>query len=153
MKGLVAITLLSSIAYGNDFDSVRELALNNGFNAQDRVIRAIVSASHTFGLNPLELGAIAILESGMGKYDSKQLNANGTRDIGMFQINTVNLKYCNEFNLNSMEGNSHCAAKLLKRIKTTHKNDYLGIYHSKTKTNKEKYIKKLNLVLNKGDEK
>jgi hypothetical protein len=39
----------------------------------------------------------------------------------------------------------------LKRIRHKHKEDYLGRYHSATPSKKDKYLKKLDIVLNKGD--
>jgi hypothetical protein len=125
---------------------VKEFADSNGFNPSGRVVLAIVKASQQYHIDVLELSAIATIETGMGKFTSNRKNNNGTIDRGLFQINTVNVKKCIEYNLDSPEGSALCAAKLLSQIKIKHK-DYLGRYHSKTPDKKANYIRKITKVL------
>lgn len=125
---------------------IQDLAQANGFKPSKRIIEAIVIASETHQIDALELTAIGIVETGLGKYSRTRLNSNGTHDKGVFQINTVNYPKCIEYNLDSVEGSSLCAAKLLSQIKTK-RADYLGVYHSKTPSKKAKYIQKITQVL------
>ena len=148
---LVSIIFLSQIAYGQS-DEIKALALKNGFKPSDRIVKAIVNASKRYHIDALELTAIGILETGLGRYAKDRLNTNGTIDHGIFQINTVNESKCVEYNLSSVEGSSYCAAKLLSRIKKHHVSDYLGRYHSKTPSKKAKYFEKITQVLAKNAE-
>lgn len=133
-------------------DAVLELARANGFAPTRRVVNAIVRASETYSIDVLELTAIGIVETGLGKYAKTRRNRNGTYDKGLFQINTVNVPYCIEYNLDSAEGSALCAAKLLARIKKN-REDYLGVYHSKTPSKKALYERKLSNILSQGDTK
>jgi len=128
-------------------DQVIELANKNGLKPSNRIVDAILQASSRYNIDPLELTAIGILESGLGKYARNRVNKNGTVDKGVFQINTVNYKACIEYNLTSIEGNAFCAAKILSTIKSEHSKDYLGRYHSKTNYRKLAYINKVNNIL------
>lgn len=126
---------------------VDALAKANGFTPSKRIIDAIIRASDTYEIDALELTAIGIVETGLGKYNTLKKNSNGTHDRGVFQINTVNYSKCVEYNLDSPEGSALCAAKLLSKIKS-HRADYLGVYHSKTPSKKMKYLNKVSQVLN-----
>lgn len=114
-------------------DQVKALALANGFEATDQVADAIAKASKAYEIDALQLTAIGIIESGLGKNPKAKMrkNSNGTHDRGVFQINTVNWPKCKEFQLDTVEGNAFCAAKLLSQIKINKPSD-LGKYHSKT---------------------
>lgn len=125
---------------------VQDLARSNGFAPSKRIIDAILTASETYQIDALELTAIGIIETGLGKYARTRKNSNGTYDKGLFQINTVNYPKCVEYNLDSPEGSALCAAKLLSQIKAK-RADYLGVYHSKTPTKKAKYLQKVSQVL------
>jgi len=129
---------------------VEGLAKANGFKPSKRIIDAIIRASDTYSIDALELTAIGIIETGLGKYNVTRKNKNGTHDRGVFQINTVNYSKCVEYNLDSPEGSALCAAKLLSSIKSK-RADYLGVYHSKTCKPafcpKKAYMKKLSKVL------
>ncbi len=131
---------------------VRDLAKSNGFKPSQRIVDAILKASETYQIDALELTAIGIVETGLGKYARTRKNSNGTHDRGVFQINTVNYPKCVEYNLDSPEGSSLCAAKLLSQIKTK-RADYLGVYHSKTPSKKAKYMQKITKVLAMNDDK
>lgn len=126
--------------------NIQDLAKANGFNVSKRIVDSILRASNDYQIDALELTAIAIVETGLGKYTRTRKNQNGTHDKGLFQINTVNWPKCVEYNLESPEGSSLCAAKLLSEIKAK-RADYLGVYHSKTPTVKAKYLKKVAKVL------
>ena len=140
------IILVASNAWANDLTAIHSLATSNGLNPSPRVISAIVDASNRYGVDPRELTAIGILETGLGKYNSVRHNKNGTTDSGVFQINSVNVALCIEYNLSSIEGNAYCAAKLLSSIAKKH-DDYLGRYHSNTPKHKKSYQKAVLRVL------
>ena len=127
-------------------DQVKALALANGFEATDQVADAIAKASKAFDVDALQLTAIGILESGLGKNAKTRLNKNGTHDKGVFQINTVNWPKCKEFHIETLQGNAFCAAKILSQIKMRKPSD-LGKYHSKTPSKKNAYFAKLTKVL------
>lgn len=149
-KVLIALLLLSSQAKANDFKDVQDLALKNGFKPSKQVIRAVVKAARWYGLNPLDLGAIGLIETGLGKFNQDTVNKNGTVDTGIFQINTINKSKCIEYDLNTPEGSALCAAKLLAKIKRHYASkdpQWSAIYHSKTKSYKEKYFRKIAKVL------
>lgn len=129
---------------------IQALAASNGFYPKKRVVNAIIVASETYSVDHLEMTAIGILETGLGKYTQTNNNANGTKDLGLFQINTVNFPKCIEYNLESPEGSALCAAKILSKIKAK-RPDYLGAYHSKTPSIKESYMKKLEIVMARND--
>ena len=144
------LLFLSMTAKATDFQNVKQLALKNGLKPSNRVIKAVVTAARWYQLNPLELAAIGIIETGLGKYNVDVINKNGTVDTGLFQINTINTSKCPEFNLNTPEGSSMCAARLLQRIRRQYQNvdeSWPAIYHSKTKKHKEQYFQKLSKVL------
>jgi len=130
----------------NRMQDVQDLAEANGFEPSERIVRAILTASDQYQIDALELTAIGIVETGLGKYAKTRRNSNGTTDKGLFQINTVNESQCVEYNLDSPEGSALCAAKLLSTIKAK-RADYLGVYHSKTKAKKAKYMQKISQVL------
>lgn len=128
------------------FQDVQDLAKANGFEPSKRIIDAIVKASDMYQIDALELTAIGIIETGLGKYARTRKNTDGTHDRGVFQINTVNAPKCVEYNLDSPEGSALCAAKLLSTIKAK-RADYLGVYHSKTPSKKRAYAQKVSQVL------
>ncbi len=148
---IFTIVLIAQIASANDFKDVKSLAMRNGFIPSSQVIKAIIKASHKYKLDPLELATIGIIETGLGKYARDRVNKNGTVDHGLFQINTVNEVVCIEYDLSTVEGSSFCAAKLLSRIKRV-RHDYMGVYHSKTKSKKAIYLLKVSQVLAKNAE-
>jgi hypothetical protein len=123
------------------------LVESNDFQASSETVEAVVEAAQAYRLNPLDLTAIAIIETGFGRYAVTRQNKNGTFDRGLFQINTVNEAACKGFDLDSLKGNAFCAAKLLSRIKKRHA-DYLGRYHSKTPSKKQVYLQKITQVFN-----
>lgn len=127
-------------------EQIKALALSSGFKVSDRIVEAIVEASETFDIDPLILTVIGILESGLGSNLKTRMNTNGTEDHGIFQINSVNIVKCRAFRLDTVEGNAFCAAKLLSQIKIRRPSD-VAKYHSKTKSKKENYFRKMTQVL------
>lgn len=147
IKILISLVLVLFSVIANCDNTVRSIASANGFAASGRVVKAISRASKYYNIDEAELTAIAIVETGLGKYAATRVNQNGTVDQGLFQINSVNQPYCSEYDLSSPEGSAMCAAKLLARIRLNH-DDYIGRYHSKTPTLKIKYTNKIIKVLN-----
>jgi hypothetical protein len=133
MKNLILIlTLISLNAKAETIqDQIKSLAKANGFTASDQVADAIAEASETYNIDAMQLTAIGIIETGLGKYLKTRQNKNGTQDHGLFQINTVNLPKCKAFRIETIEGSAMCAAKLLSQIKMTKPSD-IAKYHSKT---------------------
>jgi hypothetical protein len=115
--------------------------------------RAIETAARLYGLDPKQMVAIADVESRMS-VKALNVNTNGTRDVGMFQINTVVAEgECLEFNVFTVQGNALCAAKLLKGHKKHEYDDaqWIGRYHSKQPNEKALYVQKLNDLQMKGE--
>lgn len=125
---------------------IEKLVLSNNLKISNRIVNAILLASERYQIDALDLTVIGIIETGLGKYTKTMINSNGTKDRGLFQINSVNWPKCVEYNLDSPEGSSFCAAKLLSEIKKKHK-DYLGRYHSRTPSKKASYLKKMSKIL------
>lgn len=131
-------------------EEIEAMANANGFKPSKRIIEAIVKAADTYQIDAMQLTAIGIIETGLGKYARTRTNTDGTQDKGVFQINTLNWPKCVEYNLDSPEGSALCAAKLLSQIKAK-RADYLGVYHSKTPSKKSKYLAKVSRVLASAD--
>lgn len=92
---------------------------------------------------------IAYIESTF-RIDALNKNRNGTIDVGLFQINTVNHKSCAErgYDVYTLKGNIYCAVYIVaghKKYKRFDKH-WLGRYHSKTPSKKLAYITKLERV-------
>lgn len=148
-KLMVTILILSSsLAFGGDFEDIQDLAQANGFKTTPKIINAILDAADQFNLEPTDLAAIAIVETGMGTMNKVRKNTNGTEDVGLFQINTINHPKCIPYDLHTNEGSSMCAAKLLFEIKKK-RDDYIGVYHSKSPKHKALYMRKIATVLSK----
>ena len=150
MKMLYMLILLAPMTVKADLISdMVSVAQSNGYKPTMAVLEAIKEASENYQIDAMEMLAISLIETGGGNHIKTRHNKNGSFDIGAFQINTVNHKFCEEFNLNNVKGNAFCAAKLLKRIKTTHKNDKEAVarYHSSTKYHKDLYFGKIKTIL------
>lgn len=119
------------------------LAIANGFYPSPGVVPAIAEASLQYNVNPLHLTAIAIVETGLGKYGTNHKNANGTTDVGLFQINSINHARCIPYDLTTNAGSAMCAAKLLSKLRD------IGAYHSKTPKKKMLYNRKIASTMNK----
>jgi hypothetical protein len=132
---------------------LQKTASNMGFSRPIEVFQAIALASNAYGVNPNKLLAIAIVESGLN-HKAINLNRNGTKDHGLFQINDVVKKgECSGFNVKQLVGNALCAAKMLRlHQKHAHKDPYwLGRYHSKTPSLKRSYYHKVVTVAKNGN--
>jgi hypothetical protein len=127
-------------------NSIVALVRANGFVAHSKTVLAIIAASKAYNVKPTHLAAIAIVETGFGRYARTRLNRNGTIDRGVFQINSVNNKKCAAFNLDTVEGNAFCAALILSHIPD------VASYHSRTPTKKMIYSKKIAQVLKTGSD-
>ena len=132
----------------SEYSMIRYLVTANDMKPHDAAIRAILNASKRYDIDSRELTAIAIVESSFRHNTRLIANTNGTHDLGLFQINTVNHKTCVEYDLNDVNGNALCAAKLLSSLKAR-RTDYLGVYHSKTPQKKMKYLNKITKVMSK----
>lgn len=128
-------------------NTIVALVRANGFVAHNKTIQAIIAASKAFNVTPTHLAAIAIVESGFGRYARTRVNRNGTIDRGVFQINSVNNKKCAAFNLDTVEGNAFCAALILSHMPD------VASYHSRTPSKKMIYYKKITKVLKTGSDK
>lgn len=123
-------------------------ARNSDLNAYT----AIDTAARLYGLDAKRMVRIAFLESRIN-HKARNLNKNGTTDIGLFQINTVLRENdCVEFNTFNVTGNAMCAAKILathKKHKATDPQWY-GRYHSKTPSKKAEYVHRLAEIERRG---
>lgn len=126
---------------------VRKISVANGFAPSKRIVKAISAASKAYNIPVTKMTAIAITETGIGSNVKTRLNNNKTLDHGLFQLNSVNLHKCPEYNIESYEGNALCAAKLLSKLRKNRPNDYWGAFHSKTPSLKTKYMLKIEKVL------
>lgn len=151
MRIILTLILSGPAAKAGDFARVLDMAHANGFDPKPRIVYAITAACRTYNIDCLDLAAIGILESGLGKYESAHVNNNGSIDIGIFQINTVNYPHCSEFNLRTPEGSAMCAAKLLHRLRKTRGDSYVEVYHSKTPSKRAVYREKINRVIAMGE--
>lgn len=110
------------------------------------LIEAIQKASTKYNIEPKKMLKIAFVESSLNVNVKPRYNKNGTQDIGVFQINTIHWNNkCKKYNLESVQGNALCAAKLINmhsRFKQRDK-QWLARYHSKTPSIKHRYYKKL----------
>lgn len=106
----------------------------------------ITEASKRHGLNEINMRAIAYIESSYGLKINSRTNSNGTKDHGVFQINSIHLKNrCKDLDVKKLRGNVECAARLIKMHKKYKSQDemWLARYHSKTPKYKKIYYKKL----------
>jgi hypothetical protein len=148
MKTLFTLLILLGIN-AKAQNAILDLAHANGYHPSQRIVNAIQQASFKYKVDSKELTAIAILETGLGKYSVSKKNRNGTIDKGLFQINTINYSKCIEYNLDSPEGSALCAAKILSNMRKI-RPDYLGAYHSKTPKHKKEYLQRMAKILAKN---
>ncbi len=108
-------------------------------------LKLIARVAHAHGIDSQDLIAIAAIES---RFDSnaRRVNTNGTVDIGMFQVNSVQWDTkCKGLDVFSLEGNAECAARILEGHKRHAASDpaWIARYHSKTPSKKLAYFNKL----------
>jgi hypothetical protein len=117
-----------------------------GYKPDAESVKAIVKASELYDINPIDMTRIAMLESSFDK-SKRHLNENGTIDSGLFQVNDVQRSgTCKEFDIDTLDGNVMCAAKIIKGIKIKWgRRDprWIARYHSKTPALKYEYYRKL----------
>lgn len=127
-----------------DVEAIMQLA--EDYRPERSIAVTVARIARNYGIEPRELAALAMIESGFNPRVSSRLNANGTTDVGMFQINSVNRVKCKKYNIETLEGNTHCAAMILAELKTK-RSDYLGAFHSKTPSKKIVYLEKIRVIL------
>lgn len=149
MKTIIGLLLLTNLAYAGE---LRKIAVKHGYAPKQQALNAIRVAAKVYNLNAKELLAIALVETG-AKQSVVHKNLNGTLDVGLFQINTVNWGACSEFNIWQVEGNALCAAKLLASLKHRFPKTYLERYHSHTISKRNIYAKRLEKFLEVGQNK
>lgn len=116
--------------------------------------QAINSAAARYKVDAKILHAIAYLESSGGKRIGLKANTNGTFDVGAFQINSVHwATTCRYYDVTTLQGNAYCAALLLAKHKRYKDIDlhWVGRYHSRTPSLKQKYAKKIKVFLANSD--
>lgn len=148
----IGLEHMPRIVSNPDYTEVSSLARLNGLSVSKDVVNAIVTASSIYKIPIREMAAIAIVETAIGNNIRVNVNRNGTKDVGLFQINTVNHVFCKGLDLTKVRDNSLCAAMLLRRHKQRHK-DYVGVYHSKTLKKKMIYLQKIAKVLKRTTDK
>lgn len=124
---------------------LKTLANKWGYKAPTSVFETIAKVSNKEKIDPVHMLKIAVIESKL-KHSSIHFNKNKTIDVGLFQINTVNKTgICRNLNIYTLEGNTECAAKLIKGHKKFEQLDslWLARYNSKTLINKITYYRKL----------
>jgi soluble lytic murein transglycosylase-like protein len=103
--------------------------------------------------NPTILRAIAIQESG-GRPDAIHVNADGSVDRGMFQINSIHLKELGQYGISAAHLNDPCAASYvaawhLKRQMDIYGNtwDAVGAYHSRANGERQQYAARIRAIV------
>lgn len=111
--------------------------------------KLIYRVAKRYNINAQDLVNIAYTESRFNN-NSIRYNKNGTIDVGMFQINSVHwTTTCSKLNIYKLEDNAACAAIIISKLKAKHSirdKQWLGRYHSATKSKKLHYLVLLNAV-------
>lgn len=108
-------------------------------------LRLINKVAHAHGIDSQDMVRIAAIES---RFDqgARRVNRNGTVDVGMFQVNSVQWDtVCKGLDVFNLKGNAECAARIIAGHKKHASNDaaWLGRYHSKTPSKKLAYYNRL----------
>lgn len=108
-----------------------------------------VAAANEYNIPLSVFLAVAKVESQCGTLTTALVpNKNGTKDRGVFQINSVHINTtCTEFKIKTFKGNALCAAKLLDKARSSSDPLWIGRYHSKTPQFKKRYMTKINKAL------
>lgn len=146
----IALLLISNVCFA-DTAVVHRIAALNGYAPSKRIKLAISNAAAAYNVPVTKMTAIAIAETGLGRFTITRKNKNGTYDKGLFQINTINKQYCLEYDLYTDEGSAMCAAKLLSKLRKSRPNDYYAAYHSKTPQHKTVYKIKIENILKRAN--
>jgi hypothetical protein len=142
---ILTILLVKKAYSASTTEELKEFANTIGYVADPEVFSAIQFASDAYKVSAYKLLIIAATESSLN-HDSVRVNKNGTKDLGLFQINDVTrLNECKDYDVHSLIGNALCAAKLIRMHKRHAKTDpfWVGRYHSKTPSKKKAYYQKL----------
>lgn len=118
--------------------------------SNDKFDSFFVGAGQQYGVPPLLLKNIAKIESNLNP-NAICLNANGTKDYGLMQINTIHLKRLhNEYGITEQlimepKTNIYAGAQLLSKIIRQYGLNFeaIGRYHSNTQEFKSKWNNKL----------
>ena len=131
MKYIVVLLLYVSTLFATQFDAYFE------------------GAARTFSLDVTLLKRIATIESNLNE-KAININSNGTRDIGLMQINTIHLKRLSKIGitesvLRDPEVNIYVGAMLLSsHIRRRGYNlEAIGCYHSANPIYKNQWLKRL----------
>lgn len=113
---------------------------------------AILKAAKKYNIDAHLMRAIATVETNMGTTALLRHNQNGTIDVGVFQINSVNFKTCKHLDVLTVRGNAECAGLLLAQHKHSYKGTlpYWTAYHSKTPSKARFYEAQVRRALFKG---
>lgn len=144
---MITLLLIIGLQASADTATVRKIAVANGYAPTKRVMKAISNAAKTYNVPVNKMTAIAIVETGIGRFTTIRKNKNATVDVGLMQINTINKQYCLEYDLHTDEGSAMCAAKLLSKLRKKRPHDWYAAYHSKTPSHKEIYKNKIDKIL------
>jgi len=97
----------------------------------------------------LVLKTVAMTENIFFNHDIIKYNKNGTIDIGLMQINTIQIEELSELKLTKdklmdIEVNIDTAAYIISKLIISRGYSWkaIGVYHSKTKKHKNKWIKR-----------
>jgi soluble lytic murein transglycosylase-like protein len=114
------------------------MATTSSPNGSKPLNKCIVGAAQYHGVNPYLLRAILVVESRLNP-KAINVNMNGTRDLGVAQINTIHLPVLQNHGINEshlMDGciNTYVGAWLLRKQISRHGLNWFGIaaYHSVT---------------------
>jgi lysozyme-related protein Hpa2 len=142
MKYLLGILIVTT-SYA---DSVKALS-SLGYSVDKEVVKTIKQKAAKYGIKPDLMISIAALESSMNT-KAVRINTNGTVDYGLFQINSINREFCNDLDIQTVKGNTECAARLLVKHKSKKDVDSIWYcrYHSKTPSKKLEYCDKLKQI-------
>ena len=146
MAFIIGSIIGSVQARASDRTELLGMAHKSKLYVSSEVLNAIIKAGRAYNVRPKELFTLAIIESNLNP-NVFRTNANGTTDIGLMQINSVNINKCLEYNINTIMGNTMCAAKIVASLKAAYPSDYLGVYHSKTNRFKNQYLAKVSRIL------
>ena len=137
------------------------------YNLTSEIATCIASAAHQHSLDPLLLLAVKYVETANRTDTPIRHNKNGTRDIGLMQINTVWEATLHHFGIDYSDLETPCtniavgAWILANRIKRKGLWEGIGAYHSNTPHLSQRYqakvkavweeLKQLDWTLNSGD--
>lgn len=121
------------------------MAATGSYHGSKPLSKCIVGAAQYHGVNPYLLRAILMVESSLNP-KAMNVNTNGTRDIGVAQINSIHLPVLQNHGINEshlMDGcvNTYVGAWLLRKQISRYGLNWFGIaaYHSVTPDKNYRY--------------